>query len=134
MQEFLKYQRKLILVIAALAAVGCIVLSHYYPTGISGWIVGSLIGIFIFHKRVRSIVILPSLPQDEWAKESIKSNMITYVIIIGAVVASIYIKQIDSYAVLAGILLERVILRADGWIRPGALSDVELDEAAGEAN
>lgn len=125
------------ILIAIIAAIGCGVFAIFFPEGTLGWILGAIIGLFVFRNRVNTIVKLPQLPQEDWAKASIKASLTTYALMIAAVLIGIYVEPVNPYAVIGGILLERIVLRADGWLRPGALSDIGMEEqspSTSEAN
>jgi hypothetical protein len=122
----LRYQRNLMGVIIALAAAGSVGLALWFPETpayAAGWALGAIAGLAIFRHRAVTVLSLFDRPREEWHGACIKASLAGYAIMIAAVVAALFIDEIDPYATAAGLLLERFVLRADGWLRPAALSE-----------
>jgi energy-converting hydrogenase Eha subunit A len=139
MNDFLKYQRTILMITVGLSVIVAVVLfltSKDNTSIASGWILGAAAGIIVYKTRVNGIINLPNIPQDQWAKASLKSSAIIFAIIIAAMgLGALDEKKFlfgkdffNVWAVLAGLLLERIVLRLDGWLRPGALAEPELSE------
>ena len=129
MAEFLKYQRQLAAVISLLAAVGFAALFLLVPadTGLAwGWLAGSIAGLLVFRCRVLHIVNLSRLPREAWAKASLKNSLTTYALMAAGLGLAAWVPALNAYAACGGILLERVVLVGDGWLRPQALSPESL--------
>ena len=125
MAEFLRYQRQLAAVISLLAALGFVVLLLWVPDDLSlawGWLGGSIAGLLVFRFRVLHIVNLSRLPREAWAKASLKNSLSTYAFMGVGLGLAACVPLLNAYAACAGILLERVVLVGDGWLRPQALS------------
>ncbi|MFH0910604.1 MAG: hypothetical protein V1918_03735 [Planctomycetota bacterium] len=130
MKDFIRYQRTLfgiILLLGAGAFGGLYLGWPEEPSLAWGWALGVAVGGVIFRNRVLAVLRLPTLPEEQWVRASLRASFFSYGLIVAAVVAAIYLSAFNPYATLAGILLERLVLYADGWLRPGALSE------AGEA-
>jgi hypothetical protein len=131
MNDFLRYQRTVFFVILGLtvAAVAGLALGFPdRPAYAAGWALGGVAGLVVYRLRVVTILRLPNLPENEWRKLSLKVSLFSYALLIGVVVLALALELFHPYTVLGGLVLERVLLIADGWLRPAALS--EGDEAA----
>ena len=125
MAEFLRYQRQLAAVISVLAALTFVVLLLLVPDDCSlawGWLAGSVAGLLVFRSRVMHIVSLSRLPREAWAKASLRNSLSTYALMAVGLGLAACVPALNAYAACGGILLERVVLVGDGWLRPQALS------------
>ncbi len=126
MDAFLRYQRTLFLVIAVLTAGGAAALYAALPESPSyalGFLAGGAAGLVVFRMRALQVVRLPQLPESEWSKAALRSNLISLGILGGVAVAALAIETLDVFAALGGMVLERIVLILDGFLRPGALSE-----------
>jgi hypothetical protein len=139
MNESLKYQRVLTVVILLLGVVGFGLLFILVPDDHSianGWGVGVLLGLGLFRYRAATVLSLFERPQEEWTSVSIKSSLISYALIIGAAGGALALKRLTDFdlfhpfAVLGGVILERVVLWADGFLRPSILQPNSEKEQA----
>ncbi len=137
MNESLRYQRILTLAILAIGLAVFVLLIFAVPSNHTlawGWTLGLITGVGIFRYRAATVLSLFDRPQEEWAQASIKASIISYGLTIavssGALVLMRYTeyKLFHPYAVLGGILLERVVLWADGFIRPFTMSKKTEEE------
>ncbi|MBN1257168.1 MAG: hypothetical protein JXA52_05630 [Planctomycetes bacterium] len=126
MDAFIRYQRRLFAAIILLTIAGTVAMALIFP-GESryavGFACGGVIGLIVFRLRAASIANLQQLPPEQWQKSGLKSAIFSYGIMIGAVIAALLIEAIDPYAVFSGMILERVVLIADGILRPHALTE-----------
>jgi hypothetical protein len=142
MNPFERYQRTMFGLIAALTVAIAAVLLVLLPEA-PGWGLGFLLGgaggLGSYRLRVHGLLRLPHLPQDQWQKAALKTNLQAYGLLIGTAVAAIVLDGyvvpgwVNPYGALAGLVLERAVLLADGMLRPGALSDADEAANGGEA-
>ena len=129
MDAFLRYQRQLAAFISLFAALGFVALLLLVPDGRDlawGWLGGSIAGLLVFRSRVAHIVNLSRLPREAWAKASLKNSLTTYALMATGLGLAAWVPALNAYAACGGILLERVVLVGDGWLRPQALSPDSL--------
>lgn len=140
MKDFLTYQRRVLCTTAALAGVAAAILYLYWPADPSylwGWVLGTVTGMVAFRVRVAALLRLPSLPQEEWGKAGVKTSLRIYALFagVGLIAAGVNHSQgavFSLWTLVGGFLLERVVLIADGLLRPGALAPnaPETDDTA----
>ncbi len=124
MDRFLRYQRQILCVILALSAIGFAALYALHSSEAAfGWALGAAAGLVVFRTRALTVARLPELPPEQWGRASLRASLTAYAWVAAPVVAAILFAPFNPYAALAGVLLERVVLRADGWLRPHALAD-----------
>jgi hypothetical protein len=132
MDDFLRYQRHMLLLILGLTLAGAAALWGAFPEEPKyalGLLAGGVVGLGLYRWRAMTIARLATIPQSEWMKTQLKMNLGSYAIIAATAVAAGLLAQMDLYATIGGLVLERVVLQIDGALRPDALSDQAGDHA-----
>jgi hypothetical protein len=131
MNKFLKYQQTMLLLMTFGIAAAVVALYLYFPKTpayAAGFALGGFAGLVKFRLDVLALLKLSTAP--EGSKSHIGNSFRTYVILAATLVTAVYLKEIfHPWAAFGGLLLPRLVLIADGLLRPGLL--LQPDEDSG---
>jgi hypothetical protein len=133
MREFYRYQRMIMLVILAVAGAGAAALAFFLRHDLGylwGWLLGCAAGLVVFRARVASIMGMAHGTPRAWGRATVRSSLLQFGIVLLVLVVAALTERINLYACCAGVFMERVVLIADGLLRPAALADLPGKETA----
>jgi hypothetical protein len=87
-----------------------------------GWLLGCAAGVVVFRLRVASVLGMARGNPRTWGRASIRASMTQFGVVLAALLVAALSDRVNLYACIGGIFLERLVLIADGLLRPAALS------------
>ena len=127
-RTFDKYHRTILIVILGIAAVVAaglgFLLSHDLGY-LFGWLLGCAAGVVVFRQRVVSVMGMATGTPGAWGRATIRSSLFQFGVVLAALLAAALSDRINLYTCCAGVFMERLVLVADGLLRPNALAEPE---------
>lgn len=137
MEDFIRFQRTLMLVIAAVGLIAAGVLWGLLPDRwyyASGMVLGVIGGLLVYRMKVLAIYKFAQNPESG----SVKSGFYGFVVMIAFLVSVIVINKlagfsvVSGFTVLAGLILPNIVLMVYGFFCP-QVPAVAGEEDSGEA-
>lgn len=137
MEEFLRYQRRITLLIVAVALVAggaiWVVWPAHWNWAVGGWW-GALGGLVVLRLKVADICRFAQNPENPPVGGGFKSFLVMAVFLAAVIVVNHYAgAEIGSkWGAFAGLLLPNAVLMLDGFLRPGGAVKSSADETPGK--
>ncbi len=134
MDNFVKYQRIVMLAAIVVAVVASVILLIIFPDKwqlATGLIFGVVGGLIVLRIKVLAIYRFSQHPENPPIKTGFQTNVLMIAFLAAAILVNKYIGKsfdiLNVWTTLAGLVLPNAVLMADGFFRP-PLKDVSDTE------